>query len=202
MNRISNIILGCFITGVGTILLQHAHLVVGGTAGLSLSLSYLFHLPFSLVFFIVNIPFYIFAVLRMGWNFTIATFFAITTMSCITGGMEWWLADYTLAPWIGTVAGGGLAGLGLSILFINQSSLGGANILALYLEKKYCWNPGFTNFIFDGIVVLLGVYSAGLLKGIYSVITVVIISAVIGRLKGGEVNRNNSVKTVVEPQME
>ena len=194
MKRIRNIIFGCFITAIGTILLQHAHLVIGGTAGLSLSLSYALNLPFSLLFFTINIPFYIFSVQRMGWNFTLATFFAIACLSGITGVMERWLPAFGVEPWLGTLAGGGLAGLGLSVLFSNRSSLGGANILALYLEKKYRWNPGYTNFVFDGIVVLSGIYSVGLLQGIYSVLTVFVISGVIGYRKGKAVSGIDSAK--------
>lgn len=179
---------------MGTILLQHSHLVIGGTAGLSLSLSYTLHLPFSLIFFVINIPFYIFSVQRMGWNFTLATFFAIASLSFMTGGMERWLPNFSIDPWAGALAGGGLAGLGLALLFSNRSSLGGANILALYLEKKYHWNPGYTNFVFDGIVVLSGIYSAGLLKGIFSVLAVFVISGVIGYIKDRAASAN-SVKT-------
>lgn len=183
MIRIFNILLGCFLTGMGTLLLQHAHLVIGGTAGLSLSLSYLWNVPFSVLFFIINIPFYIFSIVQMGWNFTLATFLAITALSGITAGMESWLAHLTVPSWVGAAIGGILAGAGLSILFANQASLGGANILALFLRDKCGFNPGITNFIFDGIVVAFGIYSAGFEKGFYSVMAVLVISTVIGLWK-------------------
>lgn len=199
MNRVISIILGCLITGIGTLLLAHAHLVIGGTAGLSLSLSYLMGIPFSPTFFVINIPFYTFAVLRMGWNFTLATFAAVTLLSCITGGLEHWLFNgFAVAPWIGATLGGGLAGLGLAILFENRSSLGGANILALYLEQKYNWNPGYTNCVFDSIVVLAGVYAAGLLRGLYSVLAVIVISSVIGYCKSRSAKRAQILSTATE----
>lgn len=188
MKRVIYILLGCFITGIGTIFLQYSHLVIGGTAGLSLSLSYLLQLPFSLLFFMINIPFYLFSIWRMGWNFTLVTFFAVTAMVVVTAGIESEVAHFTPDSWVGAVVGGGLCGIGLTILFSNKASLGGANILALYLEEKYGWNPGLSNFVFDAVVVAGGIYSAGLLKGIYSVVAVLLIASIISLLKRREVS--------------
>jgi len=192
LNKIPYILLGCLLSSIGTLILQHSHLVTGGTAGLSLSLSYSLHQPFYLLFFVVNLPFYIFSFMRMGWKFTASTFFSITTL-CMMTGVERWLSDFVIVGWVGAVIGGGLLGLGLSILFANGSSLGGANILALYLQKKCAWDPGKITFVFDGIVVLLGIYSVGLLQGFYSVLSIVIISSTISFLNGRTFMRREPV---------
>jgi len=183
MNKIINVLLGCLITSIGTVMLQHSHLVIGGTAGISLTLSYNLHMPFYILFFLVNLPFYIFSFMRMGWKFTVSTLFAITTL-CFMTGTEQLFSDFNVLGWIGAVVGGGLTGLGLSILFANGSSLGGANILALYLQKKFGYNPGTFTFIFDAIVVLFGIYSVGLVKGIYSILSIIIINSIIASLDG------------------
>jgi uncharacterized membrane-anchored protein YitT (DUF2179 family) len=69
----------------------------------------------------------------------------------------------------------GFAGLGLSLLFWNGSSLGGVNILMLYLQKKYGWDPGKSTFLIDFGIVMTGVYTVGLLKGLYSILSVVVL---------------------------
>lgn len=181
--RVISILLGCFITSIGTIFLQHAHLVIGGTCGLSLSLSYLLSWPFSLLFFLVNIPFYLFALLRMGANFTLATFLSVSALSLITAALEKFLSGFTPDLWVGAVAGGALSGIGLSILFANRASLGGANILALYLEEKRGINPGLSNCVFDAVVVVGGIYAAGYWQAVYSILAVFIIAAVISFTK-------------------
>ncbi|WP_269758072.1 YitT family protein [Thalassobacillus sp. C254] len=53
MVRIINILFGCLLTSVGVVILNHAEIVTGGTAGLSLNVSYLTSLQFALVFFLI-----------------------------------------------------------------------------------------------------------------------------------------------------
>ena len=62
------VILGCFIVCIGVILLQHSHLVTGGTTGIALGVSYFFNIPFSIALMVVSIPFYLLSIFRMGWN--------------------------------------------------------------------------------------------------------------------------------------
>ncbi|OEH86523.1 hypothetical protein BHU72_13000 [Desulfuribacillus stibiiarsenatis] len=193
MKKILNILLGCFLASVGVILLKHSMIGTGGTAGLSLSASYLLNVPFSLVFFLVNIPFYVFSVLRMGWKFTISSIISVTLLSLMTSVTQW-LPAFTLPIWFGAIAGGIIIGLGLSILFKNGSSLGGANILALFLQKRYNINPGKTNFIFDFMVVMSSMYALGITRGLFSILSIAIISKVIGYFKNEYANKDKTVQ--------
>lgn len=178
MNKLSNILLGCFITSIGVIVLRHAQIVTGGTAGLSLMLSYFFNISFASIFFLINIPFYIFSFMKMGLKFTLSTLSAVTVLSLITS-VDKWLPEFTIPTLAGSIVGGLIIGFGLSIVFINGASFGGTNMLALFLQKKYNINPGKTNFVFDFLVVIFSFYSVGLLKGILSVLSIAITSYVI-----------------------
>ncbi|WP_186578596.1 YitT family protein [Aquibacillus kalidii] len=182
MKKILMIFLGIIITSCGVIVLKHSQIVTGGTAGLALNLSYIFHSPFSILFFIINIPFYIFSVLRMGWKFTLSTMASVSVLSLITS-LDQWIPTFTIASWLGAIIGGAFIGIGLSILFANGSSLGGANILALFLHKRYNLNPGITNFAFDFLVVLTSMYSVGLFRGVSSILSIAITSVVISYFK-------------------
>ncbi|RXJ04098.1 YitT family protein [Anaerobacillus alkaliphilus] len=182
LKKLLLIFLGCAITSFGVILLQHSNVVTGGTAGLSLSASYLFGLPFAVLFFIINLPFYIFSVLRMGWKFTLSTVFAVTTLSVMTG-VDQWLPHFTLPMWFGAIAGGFVIGIGLSLLFINGASLGGFNILALFLQKRYGSNPGKTTLIFDAVVVLTSIVTIGFVRGLFSIISIAVTAKVISYFK-------------------
>jgi len=183
MQRIVNILIGCLFCSIGILALRHAQLVTGGVPGLALGLSYLFGVPFAPVFLAVNFPFYILSIFRMGWNFTMSTVFAAIILSVITM-VDQLLPDIVLPAWAGALFGGAFVGFGLSYLFWNGSSLGGVNILTLYLQRQFGWDPGKTSCIMDSAVVLTGVYSVGLIKGIFSVLSVVLISIIISYYKG------------------
>ncbi|TES51553.1 YitT family protein [Halalkalibacterium halodurans] len=176
------IFLGIVITSCGVILLRHANLVTGGTAGLSLGMTYLFNLPFALTFFLVNVPFYLFSLLRMGWSFTRSTIISVSLLSLVTS-LDVWLPSFNVPVWLGAVFGGGLIGLGLSLIFMNGSSLGGANILALYLQKRLAIDPGKTNFLFDVSVVLLSMVSVGVIRGLLSILSIAVTSRIISYFK-------------------
>ncbi|UOE94899.1 YitT family protein [Alkalihalobacillus sp. LMS39] len=182
MKRILYILLGCMITSFGVIILSHSNIVTGGTAGLSLSLSYLLSIPFSITFFLINIPFYIFSVLRMGWNFTITTIISVTLLSVMTS-VDQLLPAFALPSWFGAITGGLIIGFGLSLLFMNGSSLGGFNILSLFLQKKFSIDPGKTTFALDFLVVFSSIFIVGLLQGLYSIITIAVTAKVISFFK-------------------
>lgn len=183
MQKILNIFIGCFLCSLGILALRHAQLVTGGVPGLALGFSYLFGLPFAPMFLAVNFPFYILSIFRMGWNFTLSTVLAAIILSLLTS-LEQLLPNILLPEWAGALLGGTFVGFGLSYLFWNGSSLGGVNILVLYLQRQFGWDPGKTSFFMDFAVVLTGVYSVGLVKGIFSVLSVILISVIISYYKG------------------
>lgn len=193
MKRLWLIVLGCSLTAIGMLILKHAEVMTGGTAGLSLIVSYVSTLPFGLVFFLINIPFYILSVMNMGWSFTLSTLFSITLLSLMTA-VDHWLPSFSIPMPVGAVVGGTIIGFGLSMLFIQRASLGGSNILALTLQKKMNWNPGKINFVFDLIVVLYGIYSIGFIKGVLSILSITITSFIISYFKHKIRASNDSVK--------
>lgn len=182
MKKITKILFGIIIVSVGVLTLKHASIITGGTAGLALNLSYLMNQPFSLIFFLINIPFYIFSFLRMGWKFTLTTILSVSMLSIITG-FDILLPSITVPIWFGAVIGGSCIGLGLTLLFANDSSLGGANILALFLHKRYRFNPGTTNFLFDLVVVITGIYTVGVIRTFASIVSIAMTSFIISYFK-------------------
>ncbi|MDR4433387.1 YitT family protein [Bacillus tequilensis] len=182
MKRILLILTACLMTSAGVLTLRHSHVLTGGTAGLSLSLTYLFHSPFAIIFFLINIPFYVFSFVRMGIKFTLSTVFAVTALTLFTSA-DHWLPSVSFSPLAGSICGGALIGFGLSLMFYHQASLGGANILALFLQKRCGWNPGAVNFLFDFGVVLAGIFSVGLLRGIFSLVSIAVTGLIVGFFK-------------------
>lgn len=187
MKKLAGILSGIFFTSIGVLILKGSHIATGGTAGLALSASYLFNISFSQIFFIINIPFYIFSYFQMGLKFTLSTIISVSLLSFFTGIISAsTIFSFSIPPLIGAIIGGSLVGIGLTLLFNNNSSLGGLNIISLYFSKKYNINPGKSTFFFDFLVLSTGFYAVGLFAGLYSVLSVAVIGYIIS------VNKNLS----------
>ncbi|MEK3685283.1 YitT family protein [Paenibacillus sp. FSL R10-2736] len=180
--QILKVLLGTFIVSIGVLILKHSEIITGGTVGLSLSLSYWLGTSFSVTYLLVNIPFYVLSLFKMGWKFTVSTLFAVSALSLMSAAAAR-LPEFVLPGWFGAAIGGSVMGLGMSYLFLNGSSLGGSNILALIFHKKFGWNPGKVMFVLDGLIIAGSFYSIGLFKGIYSVLSIVILSFMIHLFK-------------------
>lgn len=180
--KLVKVLSGCMVVSIGIIILKHAQLMTGGTAGLALSLMYYWGIPFSIGFFMINIPFYILALMRMGLNFTISTIFAVMSLSCMTE-LNRWMPDIVIPALPGAIVGGIIIGLGIAYLFFHGSSLGGANILVLYLQRKFGWDPGKMTFMIDFLVVMSGAVSVGFIKSLYSLLSIGILSCIISIFK-------------------
>lgn len=118
-------------------LFKLAGLLTGSTAGLAFLVFYATGTPFGAVFFVINLPFYILAFMRMGWRFTVKTFIAVALTSAMTELHARFIHIGEVNPFYAAVFGGLLMGVGFIVLFRHQASLGGVNILALYVQDRY-----------------------------------------------------------------
>ena len=134
---------GTMFVSLGTLIYTETMLTVGSSAGLALLLSYVSGWGFGVIFFLVNLPFYILAVKRMGWAFTLRTFTAVALVSILSKLNGQWIDFSHLDPLYATVIGGGLIGTGLLMLFRHRTGLGGINILAMYLQDKTGLRAGY-----------------------------------------------------------
>lgn len=191
MKKLVYILIGIVIASVGVIILKHSNLVTGGTAGLTLSITYLTGFPFAILFFLINLPFYLLSIKRLGLKFTLSTLGSITALTIVTYSDQW-LPDFTIPMLVGSISGGFLIGVGLSLVLMHGSSLGGANILALHLQKKHNLNPAKVIFLFDLIVVCSGIYTVGLLKGICSILSIFITAKVVDYYKNEIANSHSN----------
>ncbi len=147
---------GVVLASLGLHLLQSAAAVTGGTAGLSLLTSYATGLPFEALFVAVNVPFFVLAIWKKGWRFTVRSLGCVVAVSLLTGVHER-LLDTGAAPYAtgyAVVLGNLLAGVGLLIVFRHGASLGGFNVLALLLQERVGLRAGYVQMGLDVAVVL------------------------------------------------
>lgn len=130
-------------------------LLTGGTAGVAFWLHYATGWNFGLVFFCINLPFYALAYQRMGRVFTAKTFMAVGLLTVLTNVLPLWVEFSRLQPAAIAVIGGLLMGTGMLILFRHKASLGGFNVLVLYLQEKRGWRAGRIQMALDCTIVML-----------------------------------------------
>lgn len=139
---------------LGIFLFHQVGLLTGGTAGLALLLQQVTGLSFGLLFFTMNLPFYALAWLRMGPRFTLNTFAAVATVSFMTDHLNAVLQIGKIEPVYAALIGGTLIGMGLLIMFRHKASLGGFNILALFIQDKFGVRAGKLQMGLDCAIVI------------------------------------------------
>lgn len=170
---------GTALIALGIAFYSHAGLLTGGTVGLAFLLKYLAGWPFGLVFFLVNLPFYGLAIWRMGWPFTLRTVCAVGLVSLFAELTPRWVRFAELDVVYAALFGGFVIGLGLLILFRHRASLGGVNILALFLQERFGVRAGNVQMGIDALIVLAAVLVVPLDKVALSVLGAVALNLVL-----------------------
>ena len=90
----------------------------------------------------------------MGKAFAVKTFAAVGLLSLFTHFLPLGLHFDRLAPPVAAVLGGLLCGAGMLMLFRHHASLGGLNVLVLYLQERLGWRAGKVQMAMDSLIVL------------------------------------------------
>ncbi len=146
---------GTFVASLGIYLLKAAHAVTGGTAGLSLLVSYGTGWSFGLLFFLLNLPFFALALRTKGLDFSVRTLVSIALVSGFASLHPLMLPLPELNPVYATGVGNLLAGVGMLMVFRHRSSLGGLNTLALIVQDRTGWRAGYVQMVFDVTIIAM-----------------------------------------------
>ncbi|MCG8158559.1 YitT family protein [Brenneria goodwinii] len=173
------ILIGTLMVSFGVVLLRQSGALTGGTAGMAFLLHYLTHISFGTAFFLLNLPFYYLAIRRMGWRFTIKTFCAVALVSLFSDLHPLFIHMDKLNPFYATLFGSVIMGLGFIVLFRHKASLGGVNILALYLQDKYGIRAGKFQMGVDIVIVLASLFVVSIPMLIASILGATILNLII-----------------------
>ena len=149
------VLTGTLLAALGLHLLQEAEAVTGGTAGLALLLTYATALNFGWLFVLVNLPFFLLALWKKGWRFTLKTLVSVAIVSVFSEMNDYLMPIPDIDPIYGVVAGNLLLGVALLIVFRHGSSLGGFNVLALIAQEQFHLRAGYVQMSLDLVVFLL-----------------------------------------------
>lgn len=173
------ILIGTMLVSLGIAFYAEAQLTTGSSAGLALLLQYITGIPFGWLFFAINLPFYALAFLRMGLPFTIKTVASVALVSYFSGQISGWIGIDQINPLFAALVGGGLMGLGILSLFRHKASVGGINILALYLQEHFGIRAGYFQLGVDAIILIIAFFVLPFDRVVYSILGALVLNMII-----------------------
>lgn len=143
----------------------------GGVAGIGALLFYATGFPQAYTFFIINCFLLVLAVKLLGWRFCIKTIYAVVVLAVLLEVLRQGLMIYgaahpelTLSPqglpqivkddaFMSTILGAAIEGVGLGLVFLNNGSAGGTDILAAIVNKYRDITLGQVIMFFDILII-------------------------------------------------
>ncbi len=171
--------IGVVLVTFGLTLFAHSQVLTGGLAGIALLGEYGFGLDYGLSFFVLNLPFYVLAFMRMGLQFTLKTFICVGLISILASLIPMWIKISSMSPLFAAVAGGVMIGMGMLSLLRHRTGVGGANILAQFLQDRGVIRAGYFQLIIDLGVMLAGSFILPLEKIMVSLIGAIVLNMVL-----------------------
>ena len=146
-------LVGTYLAAFGVVLLAAGDAVTGGTAGLSLLLSYVSGWSFAVIFLAVNVPFLALGVWQRGIGFGLRTLVAIVLVGAWTEVHPLFVELGSVPSLYAAVTGNVLIGISMLILFRHNASLGGLNTLALLAQDRLGWPAGYVQLACDVVII-------------------------------------------------
>lgn len=157
----------------------------GGLSGLALIINhYVPSVSMGIIIFIGNLILFAISFILIGGDFGLKTIYASFMLSVLIDFMDKILNSTALttnllaAVIVGTI----VTAIGLAMVFATNASTGGTDILAKILNKYTTFNIGISLLIVDLFVAIMGGFTFGLQKGIYSMLVIVLNGLLIDRV--------------------
>jgi len=188
--KIVLIILGSFLLSVAVnLFIVPNKLLSGGVTGVGLIFQYIFNIPMGVTILILNVPLLILSIVKINKKFTVFTIVGTVSFSLfliLTSRLSNVLApveeSYRL---LYCIYGGVLSGIGIGIVFSNEGSTGGMDIIAMYVKKEYGIEIGIVSFMINFLIVAAGSVLFDFKVGLYTLIAMYITSVVMEKVING-----------------
>lgn len=173
------ITIGMIMVAVGVyFFLIPSNLATGGVSGLAIIISnFLPNLPVGLLMLILNIILFTIGLLVIGPSFGFKTIYASLGLS----GLIWLLqrvtpisSPVTSDLMIQLLFGVGISGLGMAIVFNQNASTGGTDIIAKIINKFFYVDMGKSLLMADFLITLMAGLTFGIQAGMYALLGVVL----------------------------
>lgn len=145
-----------------TVFLLPYQIVTGGVTGIAAIVFYASGIPISYTYFLINALLLVFALKLLGWKFMVKTVYAILVLSLfLWAAQELFInPDGTVPQILGPgqdfmslVIGCSMTGTALALVFLNNGSTGGTDIVAAIVNKFYNISLGRVLIVVDLCII-------------------------------------------------
>lgn len=157
----------------------------GGLSGLALIINhYVPSVSMGIIIFIGNLILFAISFILIGGDFGLKTIYASFMLSVVIDFMDKILNSTALTTNLlaAVIVGTLVTAIGLAMVFATNASTGGTDILAKILNKYTTFNIGISLLIVDLFVAIMGGFTFGIKKGIYSMLVIVLNGLLIDRV--------------------
>lgn len=172
-------LIGTVLSSLGVALFSAGGLMTSGTAGIAFLLHYLTGWGVGLMFFLINLPFFALAFWRMGWVFAAKSLTSVALLGLMVDLQPHVIQFGYIEPIYAAIAGGLLLGMGVLAFVRHGSSLGGINILAVYLQQTRGIRAGKLQMVIDVLITIAAFLVLPMDRVLYSILGAVLLGAVL-----------------------
>ncbi len=160
-----------------------AQLAAGGVSGLAIVLqSFITQVPISVIVFCLDLLMFLLGFIVLGAGFGIKSIVSSLTIAGTMGIFEWFTPNQQALSsdlLVVLIFGALLIAFGQAIIFREEASSGGTDIIAKIINKYTQLPIAFSLLLADMVVVLLAVSSFGIEKGLYAALGVLLTTMMI-----------------------
>ncbi len=149
------IVFGLFLYAISwtAFLLPHK-ITGGGVSGIGALVYYATGIPLAYTYLLINAGLILVAIRLLGANFGIKTIIGVTAGAFLLGLMQSIIKEPVIADkFLSSIIGGGIAGVGLGIIFTQGGSTGGTDIIAMIITKYRNYSPGRIILLCDVFII-------------------------------------------------
>lgn len=178
IKELSYIIVGTILMAIGvSLFLLPNQLSSGGFTGIATITYYLFHWPMGMVIFVINIPLFLLAFIKLGKKYFFKGMIGTVSLSFFIDYFERFQA-VTQDRFLACIYGGIIIGIGTALVLKEDGSTGGTDMLA-NLIRHY-----LPNFRTGNIIVILDIIIVSLNVVVFKEIEIALYSAIAIYLNG------------------
>lgn len=168
-------------------------IIDGGVIGISMIVSHISNWNLGLLVLILNAPFILLALTKLGKRFVFQTAYANIILALSLNFFHHYKATEDLL--LATVFGGIILGIGVGLILKNEGSLDGTEVLSLLVSKKFGFSVGEFIMGINVFIYMLAGLVFGWESAMYSIMTYFIVSKVIDIVMEG-FNSSKSVRII------
>lgn len=164
------------------------NLAAGGVTGIAIVLNAIMPtLSVGATTFVLNLLLFIVAFMFIDGNFGVKTIYASLGMSIIIWGIEKFLnpvaitQDLIIASIFGTI----ISAIGMALVFNENASTGGTDILAKILNKFFHLDIGKSLLLVDFLITFASILIFGVDVGLYAMLSVILLGTLVDRFIEG-----------------